>query len=307
MAPVIGGDINEAARLLLAGKPVAFPTETVYGLGALAENPNAVAAMYALKGRPRGHPCILHVADFGEAARWAIIPPPAQKLAAAFMPGPLTLLLPAKNPAAGKTIAVRVPQHALAQKLLQKTGGVFAPSANRFGKISPTAAAHVRDEFPHADLYILDGGACAVGIESAIAGCLDGKLFMLRPGAILAEDISQTAGMPLSPPPNIAAPGRLQTHYAPRKPLQIMDKNTPWQNTMAALSFSRPPNIPPARWRRADTCPQIYAKKLYALLRELDKTNAESIGVETPPATTAWNAARDRIFRAAGVAPTDGG
>ena len=308
MAPIIGKDIEKAARLLLAGKPVAFATETVYGLGAAAENKNAIAAMYALKGRPHGHPSILHVADFSEAEKWANIPPAAKKLAAAFFPGALTLLLPAKESAAGiqtpaQTIAVRAPNHLQAKKLLQKTGAVFAPSANRFGKISPTTAAHVRAEFPNSDLYILDGGECAVGIESAIAGCLDGKLFVLRPGAISAAEIARAAQMPLSPPPNIAAPGRLKTHYAPRKPLQIIAAAALWKESMAALSRRRPKVISPARWRRAPDSPTLFARQLYALLRELDETDAAIIGVEAPPPTAEWEAVRDRIFRAGGRAP----
>lgn len=298
----IGVDVEWAARRLLAGKLAAFATETVYGLGALAENADAVAAMYQLKGRPRGHPCILHLADFGEADKWADIPPAAQKLAAAFMPGALTLVLPAKKNAtvfAGqKTAAIRVPQHPTAQKLLQKTGGLFAPSANRFGKLSPTTAAHVLAEFPDADLYVLDGGACGLGMESAIAGCLDGRLFLLRPGAVAAADIEAAAGMRLSPPPDIAAPGRLKTHYAPRKRLRILAAAPP--DNIAVLSRRRPKTTPPRLWRRAAEEPRAYCRQFYALLRELDATDAAGIAAEMPPDLPAWAAARDRIARAAG-------
>ncbi len=298
---VIGGDVDAAARRLLAGKLAAFATETVYGLGARAEFPAAVAAMYALKGRPPNHPSILHLADFSEAGRWAEIPAAAKKLAAALMPGALTLVLPAKSNFFGgqKTVAVRAPNHPQAQKLLQKTGGLFAPSANRFGKLSPTTAAHVRAEFPAADLYILDGGACALGIESAIAGCLDGRLFLLRPGAVSAAEIEAAAGIRLSPPPNLAAPGRLKIHYAPRKPLKIIAAAVP--EHMAVLSRRRPKTTPPAWWRRAAESPQTYARRFYALLRELDETDAAAIGVELPPDLPEWAALRDRIFRAAGL------
>lgn len=305
--PVIGGDINEAARRLLAGRPVAFATETVYGLGARAEDDKAVAAMYALKGRPRGHPCILHVADFAEAARWAEIPAAAKKLAAAFMPGPLSLVLPSPS---GNTVAVRAPLHWQAQKLLNQTGALFAPSANRFGRLSPTTAAHAAAEFPDADLYVLDGGECEIGTESAVAGCIGGRLFILRPGAVSAADIEKAAGMRLSPPPDIAAPGRLKTHYAPRKPLKITapdspDSDSPEAAEAAVLSRRRPRRA--LCWREAPSCPREYSRRLYGLLRELDATEAAAVWVELPPDLPEWAAPRDRILRAAGIPQNGGG
>ncbi len=316
--PQIGVDVDFAARLLRGGKLAAFATETVYGLGALASDKKAVAAMYALKGRPSAHPSIIHLADFGEAEKWARIPPAAKKLAAAFMPGALTLLLPGLS---GGAVALRVPAHPQARLLLQKTGGgIAAPSANRFGKISPTTAAHVRAEFPRADLYILDGGECALGIESTIAGCLDGRLFLLRPGAVAAEDIAAAAEMPLSPPPAIAAPGRLPSHYAPRKPLALFSAEAlhamppvlrlklppPRGETeiaaaeAAVLSRRRPAKTAPELWRNAAACPREYARRLYGLLRELDETPAPAILAETPPETPEWAAIRDRLTRASG-------
>lgn len=226
--PIVGRDSEEAARRLMRGETVAFPTETVYGLGAAAANAEAVAAMYELKNRPKNHPCIVHLHSFSDAKQWAEVPQAAQKLAAAFMPGALTLLLrakpAAKNVARGETIALRVPSHPLARALLKKVGeGIAAPSANRFGKISPTNAAHVFSEFADAEsLYILDGGSCEVGLESAIVSCLDGRVAVVRPGVISAAQISEAAQTPLSPPPVVAAPGNLRNHYAPQKPFFIL-------------------------------------------------------------------------------------
>ena len=296
--PTVGNDIEEAARRLRGGKIVAFATETVYGLGAKADNPRAVAAMYALKGRPRNHPAIVHLADFSQAEEWAEVPECGRRLAAAFMPGALTLLLPARATGIGKTVAVRVPAHPQARCLLAKSGSVMAPSANRFGRLSPTTAAHVSSEFPNSDIYILDGGDCPVGVESVIVGCLDGNLSVLRPGVITAEQIAAVAGRALSPPPAVVAPGCLPRHYAPQKPLFLQSaaqllaiKNA------AVLSQRQPPAV--AHWRQAAAQPQQYARQLYRLLRELDATTADSIVVETPPTTSDWAAVNDRLRRAA--------
>ena len=317
--PLVGRDIDEAARRLLRGEPVAFATETVYGLGAAAANPRAVSAMYRMKNRPRAHPCIIHLADFSAASEWAEVPPSAQKLAAAFMPGALTLLLPAKPSAKhvgdGRTVALRAPAHPLAQKLLARTGeGIAAPSANRFGKLSPTCAAHVRAEFADEEsLYILDGGQCEVGLESAIVSCLDGRVSVVRPGVISAAQIAAAAQTPLSPPPAVAAPGNLRSHYAPQKPFFVAPPDSfsaagikkfgeKFGDNAAVLSRRRPCEIPPSLWRRAADAPREYARNLYAILRELDALAAECIVAELPPDSPEWTAARDRLFRAAGTA-----
>lgn len=311
--PQIGRDIDEAARRLRRGEPVAFATETVYGLGALAANSAAVAAMYAMKWRPRSHPSIVHLQSFAAAEEWAHLPPAAQKLAAAFMPGPLTLLLSAK-PAAGiaasaaNAIALRVPSHPMARALLAKTGaGIAAPSANRFGKISPTSAAHVCAEFADAEsLYILDGGAAQIGLESAIVSCLDGRVAIVRPGALSAAQIAEAAQMPLSPPPAVAAPGNLRTHYAPRTPLFVRPPDSLraaifakefGEKTAAVLSRDCPQTA--KLWRRAAENPREYGRNLYAFLRELDEAAADCIIAEMPPDSPEWAAARDRLWKAA--------
>jgi L-threonylcarbamoyladenylate synthase len=307
--PVIGTKIETGAAQLCAGKLVAFATETVYGLGADAQNPEAVERLYALKKRPRNHPVIIHLADFSAASLWAAeIPQVAKKLAAAFMPGPLTLLLPAGPAAAhttggGKTVALRVPAHPQAQQLLAVFGGgVAAPSANRFGRLSPTTAAHVREEFSTVeDLYILDGGSCTVGIESTIVSCLNERLSIMRPGMLSADDITTAANGELLPPSGfLRVPGGLPCHYAPNTPL-LLAPDVAWQRppakTIAALSRHRPDAVPKPLWRQATDNIDDYAHRLYALLRELDAMQADIIWVESPPPQ--WTAVTDRLKRAA--------
>lgn len=314
--PIVGRDIDEAARRILRGETAAFATETVYGLGARADDANAIQKMYALKRRPKNHPSIVHLHSFSEAEQWADIPRAARKLAAAFMPGALTLLLPARADikyaaADGKTIALRVPSHPVARALLAKTGvGIAAPSANRFGNLSPTSAAHVCAEFAdEKSLYVLDGGAAEIGLESAIVACLDGRVSVVRPGMLTAEQISAAAQTPLSPPPQIPAPGNLKTHYAPQKKLFVAPPEVLHSETFikqfgtkaAALSRVCPARVDSVLWRAAAEDPREYARNLYALLRELDATAAECIVAETPPATSEWTAARDRLQKAAGA------
>lgn len=302
--PRIGADVGHAARMLQSGQVVAFATETVYGLGALASDKRATERMYAMKGRPASHPCIIHIAEFSEAEEWALVPAPARKLAAAFMPGALTLLLPARREE-GETVALRMPSHPQARDLLTRTGsGVFAPSANRFGHLSPTCAAHVVDEFPEEDdLYVLDGGDCKVGLESTIVSCLEERIAIVRPGAIVAGDVAAAAEMPLSAPPAVAAPGGMASHYAPRKRLLIAAPDRIAERAAAecAAAFCRacPPGLPADRWRRAPDEPQPYAQRLYAALRELDNSSADCIFVEQPPDSPQWAAICDRLRKAA--------
>ena len=295
--PIIGCDIDEAARRLCDGQIVAFATETVYGLGALAVRPDAVQKVYTAKGRPLNHPCIIHLAEISEADKWADIPDIAQQLAAAFMPGPLTLILPDKH---GGTVALRIPDHPQARQLLATVGdGVIAPSANRFGRLSPTTAAHVFAEFEnYPDLYILDGGACKIGIESTIVSCLNDEVAIIRPGIITATNIR--AYTPLSPSPPIAAPGTLAAHYAPRKPLTLIapDEIAAANDNVAVLSRHRPPTIPREQWIQAAASAADYARLLYSNLRQLDNSNGDIIWVETPPTTSEWEAIRDRLARA---------
>ncbi len=304
--PIIGTDVVRAARILREGKVVAFATETVYGLGACADNPQALATMYAMKNRPLAHPSIIHLSDFAQAEEWAQMSLVAQKLAAAFMPGALTLLLPTRENikwAGGDTVALRVPKHPQALQLLAAAGAVAAPSANRFGRLSPTTAAHVAADFAdEKELYILNGGSCQAGIESTIVAYLNGELSLLRPGVIDGEQISAVAGLPLSPPPSVAAPGRLAVHYAPQKPFFLAttkdiiaaDSNT------AVLSRVCPPQVAATQWRAVADEAMQYGHCLYALLRELDATDAVRIVAEMPPQTATWAALHDRIYRAAG-------
>ena len=224
--------IEEAARLLNAGELVAFPTETVYGLGADAANPAAVARIFAAKGRPRGHPLIVHVSNFDAAREWAgRVPEAAVRLADAFWPGPLTIVLPrsarASDAVTGgqSSVALRAPAHPVARALLAAFGrGIAAPSANRYGRISPTRAADVREELGDRVALVLDGGNCEVGLESTIVACLDGRVTLLRPGSVSRSQIADVVGTVADPDETAPrAPGRQRSHYAPGTPLAIFD------------------------------------------------------------------------------------
>ena len=297
------------------GGLVVFPTETVYGLGADAANAAAVARIYAVKGRPSSHPVIVHIADVGQLGHWAReIPEYAMKLAARFWPGPLTLVL---RRAAGTgdflaggqdTIGVRVPGHAVALELLREFGGgIAAPSANRFGRISPTTAEHVRRELGSDVDLILDGGACEIGLESTIVDVSRGRPMLLRPGRIGAEEIARALGIAPEPPDSEAprAPGSLESHYAPRRPLRLIPPSQ-WEARLrkgtqrsSVMSFrSRPPGDESLAWIRATSDPLAYGHDLYANLRVLDSSNCEDILVEEPPASPDWVAIRDRLTRA---------
>ena len=310
MPPVVGTDISEAARRLRAGGLVAIPTETVYGLAANARDENAVADLYRLKGRPPAHPVIVHAAEFFPAAEeWASdIPQIARKLSARFMPGPLTLILPRHphSPSApaggGDGIALRVPSHPVARALLTEFNGpLAAPSANRFGRISPTSAAHVSDDFPDADIYILDGGDCLSGLESAVVDCRIPAV--LRPGFISEEEIAKAAGVSLLPPPqNARAPGTLPSHYAPQTPLRLVSpselRDLAKGKNIAAYSEVCPPEVSEQKWRHAEPDPLLRGKNLYRNLRELDSSGADLILAEHPPEGAKWRAIRDRLTRA---------
>lgn len=316
MSPVLTTDITAAAAALAGGELVAFATETVYGLGADAANPAAVDALYRAKKRPREHPVIVHLADFAGAGEWAArVPAAARALARAFMPGPLTLLLPRlaglphlAHLSGGEWVALRVPAHPLARRLLEAFGGgVAAPSANRFGALSPTSARHVAAEFAELErLLILDGGDCAVGIESTIVGFEGDAAFIVRPGDVSAQMI-RDAGVALVPPPRaVAAPGTLARHYAPRTPLRVMAAGEIAEQVAAAGAaglavavLSRERVEGAAAWRQAAETPAQYARELYRHLRELDGAAAGLIIVEQPPAAPEWEAINDRLRRAA--------
>ena len=304
-------NVEVAVRRLRSGGLVAFPTETVYGLGADARNEAAVAALYRAKGRPREHPVIVHAADFSAAAtEWAAdIPEVARRLAARFMPGPLTLILPRRldspaGPAGGGSgIALRVPAHPAARALLNEFGGpLAAPSANRFGRVSPTLASHVAAEFPEEDILILDGGACAVGLESAVVDCRVPAL--LRPGSISESDIESAAGVSLlSAPRDVQSPGMLPRHYAPQTPLRLMSamelREMGGKGNWAVYSGECPAKLSPEKWRCAESDPQARGRNLYRKLRELDALGADGILAEFPPDAPEWRAIRDRLSRAA--------
>lgn len=314
-------ELQRAAALLRAGELVAFPTETVYGLGADAANPAAVAKIFAAKGRPADHPLIVHLPSAAHLARWAReIPAAAERLAAVFWPGPLTLILK-RQPAVPDavtggqdTVGLRVPNHPLALGLLQAfDGGIAAPSANRFGRISPTTAAHVREELGERVPLVLDGGPCAVGIESTILDLSRGVPVLLRPGAIGAADVARVLGRP----PEIRAAqdeaprvsGSLAAHYAPRTPLQRVSEAQLVQcvkqaidagERVAVLALSAAPMNPPhVFWMTASHDPVRYAQSLYARLRELDGGGFARIFVQAPPEDEAWRAVNDRLGRAA--------
>jgi len=313
--------VADAAKHLAAGELVAFPTETVYGLGARADDDAAVAKIFALKGRPTGHPLIVHVADRAEAERFGVISPLAERLVEAFWPGPVTVIVrrvpgAAAAAAAGQaTIGLRCPAHPIAHTLLvaaRAAGvpGVAAPSANRFGRISPTTAAHVIEEFGE-DLLVLDGGAAQLGIESAIVDCSRDRPALLRPGVLTRERIEAVLGSPLAGADIAAprAPGTLEAHYAPRAKLRLM----PTQMLRTALevlgsdplklavySRSVPSGVATGvRHRRMPARPEQAAHELFAVLRELDSTGVHLIWVEEPPPGPEWDGVRDRLSRAA--------
>lgn len=322
--------IAEAAQLLAAGSLVAFPTETVYGLGARADDDAAVAKIFAAKGRPAAHPLIVHVADADGAQAFAAgLPPLAQRLMAAFWPGPLTVIVARREgvatAAAGGqgTVGLRCPSHPVAHELLRAAAvlgvpGVAAPSANRFGRVSPTCAAHVAAEFDAA-LLVLDGGDCEVGIESSIVDCSRGHPVLLRPGVLPRARIEAAAGEPLRDADFGAigstprAPGTLASHYAPRATLRLMPaaalraalevlsaEALPARGRGRLAVYSRsvppPPRLPA---RRMPDDPAAAAHELFSVLRELDDEGVQLIWVEEPPEGPAWEGVRDRLQRAA--------
>ncbi|MGI4859650.1 MAG: L-threonylcarbamoyladenylate synthase [Janthinobacterium lividum] len=327
--------IAAAAALLAAGRLVGFPTETVYGLGADAADPVAVARIYAAKGRPSNHPVIVHLPPGGDPLWWAAdLPPAAQALIDAFWPGPLTLILgrAARIPAAvsggQESIGLRCPSHPVAQALLEAFsalrgghGGVAAPSANRFGKVSPTAAQHVIDEFG-GTIPVLEGGDSTVGIESTIIDLSRGFPALLRPGHVTPEQIARVLGvMPAmgaaraasSPAPR--ASGTLRAHYAPTTPLALLSAQA-----IAAALRARAPGAPGVRYavvthsaegaaaldgasdvERVQAPPDAagYARVLYGMLRALDGAHVARILVEALPDDVEWHAVADRLGRAA--------
>jgi L-threonylcarbamoyladenylate synthase len=354
---ILPGDAPEsiaaAARCIRSGGLLGLPTETVYGLAANADDDAAVAQIFKAKGRPADHPLIVHVADASAVAHYASeVPAFARQLMAAFWPGPLTLILRRRagvaNAAAGgnPTIGLRCPSHPVAQVLLKalinggqspinsqpekmakkqldsdpnylKVWGVAAPSANQFGRVSPTTAAHVQGEFGD-DLLILDGGACDVGIESTIIDCTRGQPVLLRPGAITPEQVQAVCGLRVLPKdalvssalPAPKASGTLDSHYAPRARVRLMDaqqlqaclRNTVnlrrvavWHRSLLALPGGT------VLSQRMPSDAAIAARQLFAVLRAFDLQGVAQIWVEAPPTASEWDGVRDRLQRAAAI------
>ena len=323
-------DYQRAVDLLVAGELVAIPTETVYGLGADAANPDAVGKIFTAKGRPADHPLIVHLAGHDAVDAWAqIVPPIAWELMETFWPGPLTLILkkqawvPQAVTGGQDTVGLRVPGHPVALELLRRFAaakakkgethaGIAAPSANRFGRISPTTAAHVAEELGERIPLILDGGACAVGIESTIIDCSRGEPVILRPGHISPAHLEAILGHRPAIETAKGAPrvsGSLEAHYAPTTPLRMVtgERLLDFLNAQrhrggrcAVISANQPPQAGmPHAWRMMPADSVGYAHDLYAALRDMDHAGVDLIVVESLPQTPEWNAIADRLRRAA--------
>jgi L-threonylcarbamoyladenylate synthase len=321
--PIVAGSdpdtLERAAQALAGGELVAVPTETVYGLAARADDDRAVARIFQTKGRPSDHPLIVHVAGREQAlalaAAWS---DGADQLAAAFWPGAVTVIVRraegcANAAAAGlPTLALRCPAHPVMHALLARCAalgiaGLAAPSANRFGRVSPTTAAHVHDEFGH-DLLVLDGGACSFGIESAIVDVSGPEPVLLRPGVVARDELERVLGRPLldADGHSVRAPGMLESHYAPRATLRLMSSEELKSalgvlpanvHSVAVYSRTAPRRHPLVRVMPDD--PRAVAQELFAVLREFDARGVKLIWVEQPPDTAPWEGVNDRLQRAA--------
>jgi L-threonylcarbamoyladenylate synthase len=315
---MVDAAIEQAVRVLRSGGLVAFPTETVYGLGADASDAQAVRKIFAAKGRPADHPVIVHLASADQVSEWAIdVPEAAYTLAQRFWPGPLTLILrrarqvPDAVTGGQDTVGIRVPSHPIAHAMLEAFGsGVAGPSANRFGRISATTAQHVRDELGDKADFVLDGGPCSVGIESTIVDVSKSSPVMLRPGRIMAQEIESVLQQPLGRLTHASprAAGTLAAHYAPRLPLRVVSaglldaavREASKHGPVAVLSrHSRPGHSDASLWMMAPMNAAEYARLLYAGLRQLDDSGCIAIIIEALPETPDWAAVRDRITRAA--------
>jgi L-threonylcarbamoyladenylate synthase len=314
-------DISRALAVLRAGGLVAFPTETVYGLGADAGSSAAVARVYALKGRPATNPLIVHVSgrDMARAlvSNW---PEGAERLARAFWPGPLTIVLPrsAQVPdivtGGGPNVGVRCPDHHLTLTLLEAFGPLVGPSANPSGRVSPTTAAHVRASFSEEDVFVLDGGPCRAGIESTVVSLAESPARVLRPGVISAAEIEKVLGREVAdfvPGAHaergepLASPGLLAQHYAPATPAAMMEREgisramRATLDPIVALVLSPIETPPPHATILLPSTAEAYAARLYAALREADECRVSQILIEPPPARgPIWEAVADRLRRA---------
>ncbi len=322
LLPATPEGLATAVRHLRAGGVLGLPTETVYGLAADARNSVAVARVFATKGRPADHPLIVHLAVGAAVAPWVSDwPAVAERLAAAFWPGPLTLVVPRSSgvlPAVTggqDTVALRVPAHPIAQAVLAAFGGALvAPSANRYGRLSPTRAADVVQEFG-GSVPVVEGGECAVGIESTIVACLKGEVRVLRPGLITPGALSRAAGVEVfigaaNDGPRV--PGAVKAHYAPRTPLEVVPSallaqrlaEVPGACVVARADIGEVAAVPvgmlaPGCRVVLPATPAEFGQKLYSTLRDLDALGAPRLLVEAPPAGEEWAAVRDRLARAA--------
>ncbi len=331
-----GNDIDKAADVLRAGGLVAFPTETVYGLGADASRDDAASRIFAVKGRPKGHPLIVHLAQGATLDDWAAeVPEAARKLAAAAWPGPLTIILKRGPRVAlattggAETVGLRVPAHPMAQALLRAFGGgIAAPSANRFGAVSPTTADHVVEDLGENVDYILDGGACDVGVESTIVDLSRARPVLLRPGGMPREAIEAIIGPLDAADANApAAPGTLASHYAPRAEVIACELDevpamvarakggeaaaagdVPRERKVAILAprsaLSSWPNLDALLYPLPDDLAGM-AHDLYAALRDLDAKAVDVVIAALPPAVGLGEAVGDRLRRAAGPRGSD--
>jgi len=313
-------NLEHAARLLREGALVSFPTETVYGLGADARNPDAVRRIFAAKHRPAEHPLIVHLADPSKLERWARkVPPGGRALATAFWPGPLTLILARAADVSDvvtggeESVGLRVPSHPIARGLLARFAalggdGIAAPSANRFGRVSATTAQHVAEDFGDEVALILDGGPCEHGIESTIVAFTEDEPAVLRLGAIRLDRIAAVLGRTpmIGSADAPRAPGTHQSHYAPRTPARLFASGDlraalaarPGAHiAVLAHSITQPPSFEGV-WFDAPAHDATYAQALYANLRALDALAADEIWIEAPPDGPEWSAVRDRLRRA---------
>jgi L-threonylcarbamoyladenylate synthase len=310
-------DLAQAVAALRAGRLAVLPTETVYGLGADAAAPAAVARVYAVKGRPADHPVIVHLADVGAVDSWAVrVPEYARLLARRFWPGPLTLVLPraasvGDHVTGGQaTVGLRVPDHPLTLAVLREVGGVAAPSANRFGRVSPTSVPHVLAEVgsalvPGLDV-VLDGGPCPVGVESTIVDATGAAPRLLRPGAVSVSDVSAVGGVPVAAgPATTRAPGTLPAHYAPDAQVRVVaaqDLTDDAEPVSAPrVGLLAPQAVPTPRGVVRLAAPQSvesYARGLYAAMREADALGLSLVLAVAPAGDGLAAAVRDRLRRA---------
>lgn len=317
-------EIERAVRVLRSGGLVAFPTETVYGLGADAGDEAAVSRIFAAKGRPPGHPLIVHLSSDKRLNEWTVdVPDTARLLARRFWPGPLTLILRRSPRVADAvtggrpTVGIRVPDHPVALELLDAFGGgIAAPSANRFGSVSPTTAEHVRLELGDAVDVVLDGGPCRVGVESTILDLTGDEPAILRPGGLTREELQEALGRPVPERAagGPAAPGRLPSHYAPRArvvvvpPEQVLDaarRELEAGRRVGVLVASRPTGLPDGvDLLQLPDDPHERARNLYACLREADRRGLDILVTSAPSEEGLGHAVADRLRKAAG--PRDG-